>query len=56
VIVHIGDNQNLRQIKSDVAIISLNKEDRHVDGLLNMASIKPFTLWFSIDCTLLPVF
>lgn len=46
-IIHIGDNQNLRQIKSDVAIISLNREERHVDGLLNIASIKPFTLWFS---------
>jgi hypothetical protein len=44
VIVQIGDSQNFRQIESDIA--SLNREDRHVDGLLNIASIVPFTLWF----------
>jgi len=47
VIIHIADNQNLRQIRPVVAIVSLNREDRHVDGLLNIAIIKPFTLWFS---------
>jgi hypothetical protein len=47
VIVQIGDNQNFRQIVQDIAVISLNREDRHVDGLLNIASVIPFTLWFS---------
>jgi hypothetical protein len=47
VIVQIGDNQNFRQIVPDIAVISLNREDRHVDGLLNIASVIPFTLWFS---------
>ena len=46
-IVQIGDNQNFRQIVPDIAVISLNREDRYVDGLLNIASVIPFTLWFS---------
>jgi hypothetical protein len=44
VIVQIDDNQNFRQIVPDIAVISLNREDRHVDGLLNIASVIPFTL------------
>ena len=49
--VQIGDNQNFRQVESDIATINLNREDRHVDGLLNIASIVPFTLWiYTVHC------